>query len=78
MLGVRLTPAQEALRTSLAGDAAAEARDLQQESQVYTIKSGDFRLLATPSLTLDWNSNINNAHTDALQDFILFPLWAWT
>jgi hypothetical protein len=73
MLGVRLTPAQEALRTSLAGDAAAEARDLQQESQVYTIKSGDFRLLATPSLTLDWNSNINNAHTDALQDFILFP-----
>ncbi|MCX6916927.1 MAG: outer membrane beta-barrel protein [Verrucomicrobia bacterium] len=58
---------------SLAGDAAAEARNLQQQSQDYTIKSGDFRLLVTPSLGFDWNSNINTAHTSALSDFILFP-----
>lgn len=73
ILVTRLAFTQEALRNSLAGDAAAEARNLQQQSQAYTIKSGDFRLLATPSLSLDWNDNINLAHTGALQDFILFP-----
>jgi len=65
--------AQEALHYSLAGNAAAEARNLQQQPQDYTIKSGDFRLLVTPSLRFDWNSNINTAHTNALSDFILFP-----
>jgi hypothetical protein len=70
ILSAGLAPAQEALRFSVAGDAAAEARNLAQESQAYTIKSGDFRLLATPSLTVDWNSNINNAHTDPLQEYL--------
>jgi hypothetical protein len=73
ILSAGLAPAQEALRYSLAGDAAAEAQNLKQTSQAYTIKSGDFRLLATPSFTVDWNSNINDAHTGALQDFILWP-----
>jgi hypothetical protein len=68
-----LAQAQEALRTSLAGDAAAEARNRQQQTQAYTVKSGDFRLLVTPGLSLDWNDNINTAHTNALQDFILLP-----
>ena len=72
-LTASLAPAQEALRNSMAGDAAAEARNLQQQSQAYTVKSGDFRLLVTPSVGFDWNSNINAAHTNALQDFILFP-----
>jgi hypothetical protein len=70
-----ITPAfsQEALRNSLAGDAAAEARNFQQQSQAYTVKSGDFKLLATPSLSLDWNDNITLSKTDTVQDFILMP-----
>ena len=73
LLTVRLALAQDALRNSLAGDAAAEARNLQQQSQDYTVKSGDFRLLVTPSLSLNWNDNINLSKTDPLQSFILFP-----
>ncbi len=58
---------------SQAGDAAAQSRALQEQSQPYTIKSGDFRLLATPSLGVDWNDNINLASSGALQDFIVKP-----
>ena len=73
VLSLKLAFAQEALQNSLAGDAAAEARSRQQQPQDYTVKSGDFRLLVTPSVGLDWNDNINRAHTGPLQDFILFP-----
>jgi hypothetical protein len=65
--------AQEALRNSMAGDAAAEAARIQPESMPYTVKSGDFRLLATPGLTFDWNDNINLSKNDPLSDFILLP-----
>jgi hypothetical protein len=73
LLTVSLAPAQEALRESLAGDAAAQARSLQQESMPYTFKSGDFKLLVTPSLNLSWNDNINLARTNVLQDCIFLP-----
>ncbi|MGA9778086.1 MAG: outer membrane beta-barrel protein [Verrucomicrobiia bacterium] len=66
--------AQEALRDSLASDAAAEARKVQLESLPYTVKSGDFRLLFVPSLDLSWNDNVNIVKTDPEQDFILSPL----
>jgi hypothetical protein len=66
--------AQEALRSSLAGQAAAAARQRQQETGSYSFKSGDFRMLVTPSLELDWNDNINLSRTDPEQDFILKPL----
>ena len=66
--------AQEALRNSLAGYAAAEARKIQLESLPYTIKSGDFKLLVVPSLGLDWNDNVNCSKTDPETDFILSPL----
>ena len=75
-LAARLATAQEALRSSLAGDAAAEARNLQLQSQPYTVKSGDFRLLVTPSLELDWNDNINLSRNNTEADFILRPLVA--
>jgi len=39
----------------------------------YTFKSGDFKLLVTPSLNLSWNDNVNLSRTNALQDFIFFP-----
>lgn len=65
--------AQEALRQSLAGDAAAEARRANLENQPYTIRTGDFRLLVTPSLSLSWNDNINISKDHSLQDFIITP-----
>ena len=40
----------------------------------YTIKTGDFRLLVTPSLELDWNDNINLASSGPQSDFILRPM----
>ena len=43
LLAARLAAGQEALRTSLAGDAAAEARRLQLQSLPYTVKLGDFK-----------------------------------
>jgi hypothetical protein len=65
---------QDAVRNSMAGDAAAEQRRLLQENQPYTIKSGDFRLLITPSLDLDWNDNVNVSGQNQQQDVILRPL----
>jgi hypothetical protein len=76
LLAARPATAQEALRSSLAGDAAAEARNLQLQSQPYTVKSGDFRLLVTPSLELDWNDNIGLSRDNTEADFILRPLVA--
>ena len=65
---------QEALRNSLAGEAAAQARKIRLESLPYTVKSGDFRLLAVPSLGLDWNDNVNISKSNPESDFILRPL----
>ena len=69
-----LCSAQDSLRESLAGDAAAEAQRQQIGSQTYTIKEGDFRLLAVPSLALDYNDNVTLSKRDAQSDFILEPL----
>lgn len=69
-----LASAQEALRNSLAGQFAAEGRLRQLESRPYTLKTGDFRLLVTPSLGLDWNDNVNTAKGSTEQDFILRPM----
>jgi hypothetical protein len=75
LLAAAAASAQDSLRSSLAGDAAAEAQRQQQQSpQLYTWKAGDFRLLAVPSLELDYNDNVNLAKNDAQSDFILRPL----
>src|SRR5664280_454844 len=68
--------AQQALKISLAGQAAAEARTLQQQAQPYTFKTGDFKLLVTPSLGLDWNDNVYLSKDNAEDDFILSPTLA--
>ena len=73
LLMSRPAGAQEALRNSLAGEAAAEARILQQQAQPYTVKSGDFKLLVTPSVGFDWNDNVYLSKDDAKDDFILRP-----
>jgi len=66
-------PAQEALRTSQAGETAAMALRRQQEDQSYTYKLGDFRLLVEPTLDVDWNDNVNLSRSKQ-QDLILRPL----
>lgn len=60
--------------SSLEGERARAPRTLQPDSIPYTFKSGDFRLLVTPSVGFDWNSNINSSQDDPLQDFILSPM----
>ena len=69
-----LAPAQDALRTSMAGDAAAEAHEIQFQSMAYTVKDGDFILQITPSLEVDWNDNVTLTKTDPESDVILTPL----
>lgn len=69
----KLAVAQQTPGESLGNSAALEQRGRQLEDQPYTVKYGDFRLLATPSLAFDWNDNINLSHDQALDDYILRP-----
>ena len=68
------TLAQMALYNSMANEAAAHASISRAEALPYTIKSGDFKLLATPSFGADWNDNVNISKSDAESDFILKPM----
>jgi len=74
LLAANMANAQESLRNSLAGDTAAEAQRQQAALQLYTYKAGDFKLLAVPSIELDYNDNVNLQKTDQQSDFILKPL----
>jgi hypothetical protein len=67
------TSAQEALQNSLTGDAAAQSRTQQMQSQNYTFKKGDFEMMVVPSMGLNWNDNVNLAQTNAMDDFIVAP-----
>jgi hypothetical protein len=49
-----------------------------QQLQNYTIKSGDFRLLATPSVEFDWNDNVNAVKDGGQKDVIVKPLVQFT
>jgi hypothetical protein len=76
LLTVWPATAQEALQNSVAGEVAAQDRSKQMQSpeaQDYTFKKGDFRLLVTPALSLEWNDNVNLSNTDKLDDYILTP-----
>src|SRR5258706_3592445 len=73
VLAVRLAPAQEALRDSMAGEAAAQSRHLQLQSLPYTYKAGDLRVLVTPSVGVDFNDNINTSKANAASDVIARP-----
>lgn len=64
---------QEALQNLKDLDSAREQRRTQMQSDNYTFKKGDFRLLATPSLGLDWNDNVGNSDFNQDSDLILRP-----
>jgi hypothetical protein len=74
LLAANTASAQESLRNSLAGDTAAEAQRQQAALQQYTYKAGDFKLLAVPSIELDYNDNVNLQKAGQQSDFILKPL----
>ncbi|MHC1765418.1 MAG: outer membrane beta-barrel protein [Verrucomicrobiia bacterium] len=65
--------AQDALRHSMAGELALASRKAQVANQPYTVKFGDFRLLATPSLGAEYNDNIQISDDESPDDFILRP-----
>jgi hypothetical protein len=67
------TGAQEALQNSLAGETAATSRNEQMQNPDYTYKNGDFRLLVEPSLSAQWNDNVNLSETNRMDDYIVTP-----
>lgn len=64
---------QEALNNLQLGRSAAETQDTQLQNADYTFKYGDFRVLAAPNISLEYNDNVNISKTNALDDFILTP-----
>ncbi|HEY3860405.1 MAG TPA: outer membrane beta-barrel protein [Verrucomicrobiae bacterium] len=79
LAAARMASGQDALRNFLTGETVTQNQSLQQQqmqqlsSQPYTIKSGDFRLLATPSMEVDWNDNVNAVNRNQQSDIILEP-----
>lgn len=73
LLSLGTVSAQEALQNLQAGEAAAQARGQQMQNPDYTFKSGDFRMLVTPTFTASYNDNVNLSQNAAQDDFILTP-----
>lgn len=65
--------AQVGLADAMANDSTSEMRQKQYQNPDYTFKSGDFRLLLVPSLSVQWNDNINCTETNQQEDVILLP-----
>lgn len=65
--------AQMGLSDDMANEAATAARNKQEQSPEYTFKSGDFRMLLSPALSLQWNSNVNLTQTDQQSSLIILP-----
>jgi hypothetical protein len=73
LLSCKTVTAQEALQNLKAGEAAAQARGQQMQNPDYTVKSGDFRMLLTPSFAASYNDNVNVSENNAQADYILTP-----
>lgn len=73
LLGAAAAPAQEALRHSLAGEAASESRRVRLEGMPYNLRSGNFRFYFTPSVSLDWSDNVQLSEGSQQDDFVLRP-----
>jgi opacity protein-like surface antigen len=65
--------AQEAVRPSLAGEAAAEARRQSIENIPYNLRFGPVRFLFSITLGVEYNDNINLSETDQQDDIIIRP-----
>jgi hypothetical protein len=67
------TPAQEALQSLKALDTSRDQRRTQMAADNFTVRQGDFRLRAAPSLGLDWNDNVNTSDANRQSDVIIRP-----
>jgi hypothetical protein len=65
--------AQEAVRPSLAGEAAAEARRQSIEQIPYNLLAGPVRFRFSITTGIEYNDNINLAETDKQDDIIIRP-----
>jgi len=68
-----LLRAQEAIRPSLAGEAAAEARRQSIEHIPYNLLVGPVRFRFSMTLGVEYNDNINLAERDKQDDIIIRP-----
>ncbi len=66
--------AQQAILTDLASQAATSTHPIDMSTMPYTVRSGDFRLLLTPSLQAQWDNNIALTSSNKLQDYIIEPM----
>lgn len=66
--------AQEALRESLAAEAAAERRKAEFEAVDYNLRFGSVRILLEGAFSAEFNDNINYSATDPRADLLLRPL----
>jgi putative beta-barrel porin BBP2 len=65
--------AQEAVRPSLAGEAAAEARRQSPEQIPYNLLAGPVRFLFSITTGIEYNDNINLAENNKQEDVIIRP-----
>lgn len=72
-LAVRSSVAQEALRLSLAGEAASAARRQALEEQTGNIRIGRADLFVGAGLGLEFNDNVNYSDQFRQEDFIFRP-----
>jgi hypothetical protein len=68
-----LTRAQEAVRPSLAGEAAAESRRQNIDQIPYNIKVGPVKFRFSMTLGVEYNDNVNLSENDAQDDVIIRP-----
>jgi hypothetical protein len=64
---------QEALRYSIAGEKAAEARAAAMQNQPYNVQLGPVKLVASATLGLTYNDNVTLVDQEASDDFIIQP-----
>lgn len=73
LCAVSLVRAQDAVRPSLAGEAASEARRQDIERIPYNLLVGPVRFRLSATMGVEYNDNINLAEVNEQEDFILRP-----
>jgi Putative beta-barrel porin 2 len=73
MLCVPLVRAQDAVRPSLAGEAASEARRQDIDRLPYNLLVGPLRFRVSATMGVEYNDNINFAEVNEKDDVILHP-----
>src|SRR3989440_12242192 len=73
LLGALPTLAQDAVRPSLAGEEAAEARRQDIEHIPYNLMTGAIKYRISATLGFEYNDNINLSENNPGGDFIIHP-----